>query len=114
MIELGQSSPAHLKLAGDPLVEKWILRKAFEDLLPTEIVWRTKEQFDEGSGTVDLLTQMLSQVMSEDQAQVYRQKHPEARLRSAEECYYHQIFMDVFEQPESILANVARWSERPI
>ncbi|MEQ8960292.1 MAG: asparagine synthase B [Coleofasciculus sp. C2-GNP5-27] len=114
MIALGQRIPAHLKLAGDPLVEKWILRKAFEDLLPTEIVWRTKEQFDEGSGTVDLLTQMLSQVMSEDKAQAYRQKHPEARLRSAEECYYHQIFMDVFEQPESILANVARWSERPV
>ena len=36
-------------------MEKWILRKACEDLLPPEIVWRTKEQFDEGSGTVDLL-----------------------------------------------------------
>ncbi len=68
MIELGQKVPAHLKLKGDPLVEKWILRKAFEDMLPDEIVWRKKEQFDEGSGTVDLLTETLKDIMNEEQA----------------------------------------------
>ena len=114
MIELGQRIPAKLKLAGNPLVEKWILRKAFEDLLPSEIVWRKKEQFDEGSGTVDLLTQMLAEAMSEEEAQSYQKKYTGTGLRSAEECYYHQVFMDVFEKPEPILANVARWSERPL
>ncbi len=29
-------------------IEKWILRKAFEDLLPPEIVWRQKEQLSDG------------------------------------------------------------------
>ena len=114
MIELGQRIPAHLKLAGDPIVEKWILRLAFEDLLPSEIVWRKKEQFDEGSGTVDLLTQMLAERMSEQEAQEYQNQHSESRLRSPEECYYHQLFMDAFEKPEPILSNVARWAERPL
>lgn len=114
LIELGQRIPAKLKLAGNPLVEKWILRKAFEDLLPSEIVWRNKEQFDEGSGTVDLLTQMLAEAMSEEEAQGYRKKHSGTKLRSTEECYYHQVFMDVFKNPEPILANVARWAERPL
>ncbi|MGF1481320.1 MAG: asparagine synthase B [Cyanophyceae cyanobacterium] len=113
MIELGQRIPAHLKIAGEPLIEKWILRKAFEDLLPKEIVWRIKEQFDEGSGTVDLLTQMLAEVMSDEEAQRHQQNSP-VRLRSPEECHYHQVFMDVFNRPESILPNVARWSERPV
>lgn len=114
MIELGQEIPAHLKLRGSPPVEKWILRKAFEDLLPHDIVWRKKAQFDEGSGTVDLLEQALERTMSEQEAAAYAAAHPAAELRCAEECYYHKIFMDVFKKPERIGDNVARWAQRPI
>ena len=32
------------KMAKDGRIEKWILRKACEELLPEEIVWRQKEQ----------------------------------------------------------------------
>jgi asparagine synthase (glutamine-hydrolysing) len=113
MIQLGQEIPASLKLRGSPLVEKWILRKAFEDLLPREIVWRHKEQFDEGSGTVDLLEHAISGLITREAAAQYCDAHPEARLRSPEECYYHQVFRDVFEQPDRMTDNVARWSERP-
>lgn len=113
-IELGQIIPAKYKLTGSPLVEKWILRKAFEDLLPSEIVWRKKEQFDEGSGTVDMMEEMLASIMNEEEAEVYRQQHPSIKLRSPEECYYHQIFMDVFEDAQGILPNVARWADRPL
>ena len=38
------------KMAKDGRIEKWILRKAFEELLPEEIVWRQKEQFSDGVG----------------------------------------------------------------
>jgi asparagine synthase (glutamine-hydrolysing) len=114
MIELGQQIPANLKLVGEPLVEKWILRKAFEDMLPQEIVWRKKEQFDEGSGTVDMLDEMLAQTMTQAQATAYQQKHPHVKLRSPEECFYHNIFMDVFENHQVVSSNVARWSERPV
>ena len=31
-------------------MEKWILRKAFEEILPEEIAWRQKEQFSDGVG----------------------------------------------------------------
>ncbi len=54
VIAMAQTVPSELKLkTGDngQRIEKWILRKAFEDLLPPEIVWRDKEQFDEGSGS---------------------------------------------------------------
>ncbi|MFM1744359.1 MAG: hypothetical protein RLZZ630_296, partial [Bacteroidota bacterium] len=38
------------KMASNGRIEKWILRKAFEDLLPEKIVWRQKEQFSDGVG----------------------------------------------------------------
>lgn len=36
------------------VVEKWVLRKACEDLLPESITWRTKAQFAGGSGFADV------------------------------------------------------------
>ena len=102
-----------MKLKGDPPVEKYILRKAFEDLLPDEILWRKKEQFDEGSGTVDLLKGLLHDVGATDDIGAYRDRCDGLDLRSQEECYYHNLFMDVFEDPEPILGNVARWAQRP-
>jgi len=113
MIELGQRIPARHKLVGEPPVEKWILRKAFEDLLPQEIIWRDKEQFDEGSGSVDLLSDSLKSLITEDEAEGYRSRWPDMGLRSAEECHYHRLFMEAFEKPGPVLANVARWADRP-
>lgn len=113
MIKLGQRIPSKYKLVGKPPVEKWILRKAFEDLLPKEIIWRDKEQFDEGSGSVDLLNEALKSVITEADAVSYRKNWPDMGLRSSEECHYHRIFMDAFENPNPILSNVARWADRP-
>jgi len=113
MIKMALRIPVRYKLKGAPPVEKWILRKAFDDLLPHEIVWRDKEQFDEGSGSVDLMEEAVSGLMSESEADEYRSKHPDVFLRSPEECFYHKIFMEVFDNPEPVLANVGRWAERP-
>ena len=68
MIELAAQLSPDLKLhrAHDGLVEKWILRKAFEDLLPRDIVWRDKEQFDHGSGTAALLQALAARATRPD------------------------------------------------
>lgn len=113
MIRLGQLIPAEYKLAVGQRPEKWILRKALEDLLPKEIVWRDKEQFDEGSGTVDLVNHALANAMSRSEANMYAARHRKDALRSPEECHYHRLFMEVFDCPEPILRNVGRWAKRP-
>ena len=113
MIELAQTIPPKWKLYQEKdgsLTEKWILRKAVEDLLPDEIVWRVKEQFDEGSGTVDLLEQLIREETKGIDVEAYTQKHQRDRLRSAEECYYHQILVSECEAPEPVLKNVGRWT----
>jgi asparagine synthase (glutamine-hydrolysing) len=118
LVELAQTVPPELKLKDAPQqngsaqrrTEKWILRKACEDLLPPEIVWRDKEQFDEGSGTVDLLSDALQTVTAGLDAPAYQAAHPDVELRSLEECYYHSLLVDAFEQPQVIVDNVARWT----
>lgn len=113
LIELAQTIPPELKLKqdhGGRRIEKWILRKACEDLLPAEIVWRDKEQFDEGSGTVDLLAGSLQAATAGMDIAAYQAEHADAQLRSAEECYYHHLLSDAFNRSDAIMKNVARWT----
>lgn len=81
-------------------VEKWILRHAFADLLPPEIVWRTKVQFDEGSGLADLLA---------DEAE--RRWGGSAE---AEERHYRDLLAARFAHPERVLPLVTHWRERRV
>jgi len=116
MIEFALTIPTELKLYRQDdrrRIEKWILRRAYEDFLPEEIVWRTKEQFDEGSGTTDLIAQICRSGISPTEAQEYAERYPEDGLRSPEECMYHQVLLDVFSDAKPIRRNVARWSHRP-
>lgn len=111
-ITAAQKIPSSLKLlrnTGKYPVEKWILRKAFEDVLPGEIVWREKEQFDEGSGTVDLLSAGLEQYMPESEWPAYSNEYSSQKLRSFEEGVFHKIVSDVYSNPEIIYENCARW-----
>jgi asparagine synthase (glutamine-hydrolysing) len=114
MIELALSISPTLKLvenqSGQP-IEKWILRKACEDLLPSEIVWRDKEQFDEGSGTIDLLPHLIQTATENFDPVVYAAQYPQDRLRSSEECFYHKLLLQAFNRPQAILQNVGRWTQ---
>lgn len=115
MIALALKIPPRLKLPRTDkgqLLEKWILRIAFEDLLPKDIIWRDKEQFDEGSGTVQLLTEIIRDSVRDWDVHRYAAQYAPLRLQSSEECLYHRIFMDVFERPELIVPNIGRWSQR--
>lgn len=117
MIELAQTIPSELKLygnGGQRPVEKWVLRRSCEDLLPHDIVWRDKEQFDEGSGTVDLLAEIADRWMAHAEATRYSAYHPDARLRSPEECLYHKTLCESYADPTPVLQNVARWADRPV
>jgi asparagine synthase (glutamine-hydrolysing) len=117
MIELAQTIPTELKLRttdGTSSTEKWVLRKAAESLLPREIVWRDKEQFDEGSGAADVLAEIAGRWMSPWEADRYAARHPASRLRSAEECVYHRILCEAYTDPAPVLESVARWSDRPV
>jgi asparagine synthase (glutamine-hydrolysing) len=117
MIALGQRIPHELKIRRLPngrTVEKWILRKAFEDMLPAEIVWRTKEQFDEGSGCAAVLNHVGSRFMPDTKAMDYSALHRDDHIRSREESVYHRLLCDAYPDASAILSNVARWQENRI
>ena len=86
------------KMAGNGKIEKYILRKAFEDYLPHEIAWRQKEQFSDGVGYewIDTLKKITSEQVSDDQLKLAVHRFPINTPRSKEEYYYRSIFSDLF------------------
>lgn len=113
MVQLAQVIPPALKLHDDGdrgRTDKWILRRAFEHLLPEDIAWRGKQQFDQGSGAAGALPRVTAGMIGREEAARYAKQHGRARLRSAEECLYHHLLVQAYEAPEQVLANVARWA----
>jgi asparagine synthase (glutamine-hydrolysing) len=92
-------------------VEKWILRQAFADLLPPEITWRTKSQFDEGSGTVERLVELAGRALEGVDWSGWDEAEP-ARLRSVEEAWYFDAVRGHYPDDwEPIRDTTALWSE---
>ncbi len=104
MIALGAKIPVAWKLKEEngARVEKWILRKAFEDLLPPEIVWRDKLQFDQGSGFGDLLTATVTGLGRDIGAN---------GARSPEERYYKKLLAEAYADTPEVLDLVAHWED---
>ncbi len=86
------------KMAGNGKMEKWILRKAFENYLPESIVWRQKEQFSDGVGYnwIDTLKDVTSASVSDEQMENAAYRFPINTPMSKEEYYYRVIFSEHF------------------
>jgi asparagine synthase (glutamine-hydrolysing) len=86
------------KMAGNGKMEKWILRKAFEDYLPESIVWRQKEQFSDGVGYnwIDTLKALTSASITDEQMKNAKFRFPINTPMSKEEYYYRAIFSEHF------------------
>ena len=95
IIEFASKIPFHLKVrkaktnGEEEVIGKWILRKAFENLLPTEIIWRRKEETDISRGT-DKLSRIVSSRMSDEEFEQIS-KSTEVRITSREEAYYYKM-----------------------
>ncbi len=95
-----------LKQDGGQAIEKWIFRKAFEDMLPQKIVWRLKQEFSQGSGTADILQQYFQDKISDEELAITQGEHPV--VRSKEEAFYFHIFADHFGSGKA-LETVGQW-----
>ncbi|MBL0048362.1 MAG: asparagine synthase B [Bacteroidetes bacterium] len=86
------------KMAGNGKMEKWVLRKAFEDYLPESIAWRQKEQFSDGVGYswIDTLKATAAFEVSDEQLANASFRFPVHPPMSKEEYRYRSIFSELF------------------
>jgi asparagine synthase (glutamine-hydrolysing) len=98
-MNLNPSDKMNIKLSdGKQRMEKWILRKAFEDLLPQDICWRQKEQFSDGVGYnwIDTLKKITEEKVSDAEFARRENRFPVNPPKTKEEYYYREIYSRLF------------------
>ncbi len=98
-MNLNPNDKMNIKLSdGRQRMEKWILRKAFEDLLPQDICWRQKEQFSDGVGYnwIDTLKKITEEKVSDAEFARRENRFPVNPPKTKEEYYYREIYSRLF------------------
>jgi asparagine synthase (glutamine-hydrolysing) len=86
---------------------KWVLRKAFENIIPPEIVWRVKTPIEVGSGTTTL-PYLLDSRISDLEFSKKMSKYlnvDRVVIRSKEHLYYYEIYRGMFGPPYARVSN---------
>nr|AAR24481.1 asparagine synthase [uncultured crenarchaeote DeepAnt-EC39] len=104
IIELVETLPINLLINQKNGIKfgKWVLRKAFENTLPTNVIWRKKTAMQDGSGTTNL-TKLFDSIITDD---IFTKKVKKIKsecnikIRTKESLYYYELFKENFIIPE--------------
>jgi len=80
---------------------KWIIRKAFEGVLPEEIVWRVKMPIEHGSGTT-MLPSIIDKKISDKEFEEKRSEYlvkDKVIIRNKEQMFYYEVYRSVLGVP---------------
>jgi len=100
--------PANLKLHTEEQMEKTILRKSFNNMLPEHVLWRKKEEFSEGSGALDILENYANEHITDSEFKQL-QKEASIDLRSKQEALYFKYFKQYYPD-KSIFDTIGKWA----
>ncbi len=105
-IDVAMSINPQDKMINGERMEKWVLRKAFEDMLPESVAWRQKEQFSDGVGYswIDTLKEVVDTAVTDEQMENAQYKFPLQTPQNKEEFYYRSIFEEHFPSDAAALS----------
>ena len=94
------------KMINGERMEKWVIRKAFEDMLPESVAWRQKEQFSDGVGYdwIDTLKEVVDKEVTDEQLANAKFRFPIQTPQNKEEFYYRTIFEEHFPSDTAALS----------
>ena len=94
------------KMINKERMEKWVVRKAFEEYLPESVAWRQKEQFSDGVGYswIDTLKEVVEAAVTDEQMDNAHFRFPLQTPQNKEEFYYRTIFEEHFPSDAAALS----------
>ncbi len=86
---------------------KWILRKAYEDVIPTDVVWRPKAPLEAGTGAAAMNTVFEGEFTD---AEFLEKKESileadNVLIRDKEQLLYYESFRKIFGKPSEVFPN---------
>jgi asparagine synthase (glutamine-hydrolysing) len=94
-VDFALTVPSDLKIRKDngQVWGKWILRKAFEPLLPPAFIWQGKRPLEVGSG-MTLLRGIIAQQISEEEFKEKQRQYP-VKFLCKEQLHFYEIYREV-------------------
>jgi asparagine synthase (glutamine-hydrolysing) len=99
VVDFSRKIPLECKIHGPDLRGKWIVREAFEGILPKHVLYQTKRFFAQGSGVSHVMRREAEKVYSEADLEAFNSRRGTPLLSSVEELYYYGIFKETFPDP---------------
>ena len=111
VVKLAVRIPVEYKLYqeadGEP-VEKWVLRKAVEDLLPKKVLWRPKEKFWQGAGVKDHMAAYAENRISDEDFRRERRLPDGSRLNSKKNYFITVSLKSIWHLPTTLSGGQSR------
>ena len=110
-MDFAKKLPVNLKLNVENGVKygKWLLHKAYDGLIPNEVVWRAKAPLEQGTGTWVLPDYFNNEIATEDfeeKKKLYLDKD-DVILTSKEQLVYYETFRKLFGKPSDLYTDVS-------
>jgi asparagine synthase (glutamine-hydrolysing) len=108
-VDYAKNLPLKLKINFEKGMKygKWMLRKAYEDVIPSEVIWRSKMALEKGTGA-EILRAVFSSKLSdeefEEKRRIYLEKD-DVVLLDKEQLFYYEIFRKHYGRPSEVFAN---------
>jgi len=116
-VNVVKSVDVHLRRPSTTQIEKWVLRKAFDDgTLPSEVLWRKKEAFSDGVSTPQGLSWFQEcqsrALLREPEWEKYVHEFTHLPPYTAESYYYRKLFSKSYSHAEKIIPYfwMPKWS----
>ncbi len=83
---------------------KWILRKAYEDVLPKDVVWRPKAPLEQGTGT-EILRTFFNDMLTDKEFEEKKKAiltEDDVKIQDKEQLLYYEHFRRKFGKPKDV------------
>ncbi len=107
VVAFSKKIPMEWKIYGENQIEKYVLREAFRDMLPEQIVNREKLRFAMGTGMDDVMDEIVSGIIDPEELKHRPKAAYGLPFASFKELYYYDEFLQRF--PASYEKQTVRW-----
>lgn len=105
-MEFAKELPIKLKINMRDGVKysKWIIRKAYEELIPLDVIWRPKAPLEAGTGTEVLRTFFDEETPDVEFERITTQilKEDNVKIQDKEQLLYYKFFKESFGKPSEV------------
>ena len=102
-VDYAKGIPVELKVKTENGIKygKWLIRKAYENLIPEEVVWRSKAPCEQGTGT-DIFPAFFEDKIENEEFESKRKAildEDKVNISTKEQLFYYELFRKKFGKP---------------